>query len=152
MNIIHLAGHLGDDPEERFTPSGQKVINLRVAVHSRRRGEDTTTWYRVTIWGDRFDKMLPYLKKGSAVIVIGDLHKPEVYTDREGKAQVSLEVTAEAIRFSPFGRSERGQQGATQPQAANLVFAQPTPGGAPMPQTTQEVMGSAATLDDNLPF
>lgn len=111
MNIIQIAGHLGADPEVRFTPSGQKVTTFRIAANSRRGGKDETTWYRVTVWGDRFDKMMQYLKKGSAVIVIGTLHKPEIYTDKEGRPQVSLEITAEIIQFSPFGKSERSEGG-----------------------------------------
>lgn len=111
MIIIEIAGHLGADPETRFTPSGQKVTSFRVATNVRKSGKDETVWWRVTIWGDRFEKLLPHLKKGSAVIVIGEMGKPEIYTDREGRQQVSLEITAEIIRFSPFGRTDRsGQQ------------------------------------------
>ncbi len=106
MNIVQVAGHLGADPEERVTPSGQKVVTLRIAANSRKSGKDETIWWRVTIWGDRFDRMLSYLKKGSGIIVIGEMNKPEVYNDRNGNPQVSLELTAEVIRFSPFGRSQ----------------------------------------------
>lgn len=107
MNFVEIAGHLGADPEERFTPSGKRVVSLRVATKVRQGGKDETIWWRVTIWGDRFDKMLPYLKKGSAVIVIGEMMKPEVYVDKEGKSQVSLTITAEIVRFSPFGKSSK---------------------------------------------
>ncbi len=109
MNLIEIAGHLGDEVETRVVPKGQKVSTFRVATNVRRGGKDTTVWYRVTIWGDRFDKMLPYLKKGSAVIVVGELAPPTIYNDREGNPRVSLEITAEIIRFSPFGRSDRTQ-------------------------------------------
>lgn len=109
MIIIEIAGHLGADPETRFTPNGQKVTTLRIATNTRKSGKDETVWWRVTIWGERFDKMMPYLKKGSAVIVIGEMGKPEVYTDKEGRPQVSLDLTAEIIRFSPFGKSERSE-------------------------------------------
>jgi len=104
MNIIQIAGHLGTDPETRFTASGLKVSNLNVAVNIREAGKDVTIWYRVTIWGDRFDKMMPYFKKGSAVIVVGELGSPKIYTDKEGRTKASLEITAEIIRFSPFGK------------------------------------------------
>lgn len=110
MIIIEIAGHLGADPEVRFTPSGQKVTTFRVATNIRKSGKDETVWWRVTVWGERFDKMMPYLKKGSAVIVIGEMSKPEIYTDKEGRNQVSLDITAEMIRFSPFGKSDRSNQ------------------------------------------
>lgn len=111
MNIIEIAGRLGGDPEVRFTPNGQKVTTFRVATNQKRAGKDETIWWRVTVWGERFDKMMTYLKKGSAVIVLGELQKPEVYNNKEGKPQVSLEITAEMIRFSPFGKGGQEQEG-----------------------------------------
>ncbi|CCB86599.1 MULTISPECIES: single-stranded DNA-binding protein [Parachlamydia] len=110
MNHLYLAGHLGADPETRFTPGGQKVTTLRIATNSYQNGQDVTTWWRVTCWGDKFDKILPHLKKGSAVIIMGEMKKPEIYMDKEGRPQVALELTAESIRFSPFGKSEKGDR------------------------------------------
>lgn len=115
MSIIHIAGHLGTDPETRVTPTGQKVTTLRVATNIRRSGKDETIWYRVTIWGDKYDKMLPYLKKGSAVMIVGRLDKPEIYNDREGRPQVSLNVTADIVEFPPFGRPDGKQEGGSSP-------------------------------------
>ncbi len=108
MNHTMIAGHLGADPEVRFTSSGQKVTTLRVAARARRSGKDETIWWRVTIWGEQFDKMIPYFKKGSSIIVMGELNKPEIFTDREGKPQVSMSLTAYNLSFSPFGRPDSG--------------------------------------------
>ncbi len=106
MNQITIAGHLGADPEVRFTSSNQKVTTLRVAAKTRKGGKDETIWWKVTIWGEQFDKMITYLKKGSPVIVMGELNKPEIFTDREGKPQVSMSMTASNLMFSPFGKPE----------------------------------------------
>lgn len=119
MNQITIAGHLGSDPEVRFTSSGQKVTTLRVAARARRSGKDETIWWKVTVWGEQFDKIIPYFKKGSPIIVVGELSKPEIFTDREGRPQVSMNITAQNIMFSPFGRpdgqgSGEGQVGHTQ--------------------------------------
>ena len=119
MIIVEIAGFLGADPEERFTATGKRVISLRVATRIRQGGQDETVWWRVNIWGDRFDKMLPYLKKGSAVIIVGEMSKPETYTSRDGMTQVSLTMSAEMIKFSPFGRPDRPaepQQAKTEPE------------------------------------
>lgn len=125
MIIVEIAGFLGADPEERFTATGKRVITLRVAARARfaggrsdrqggqhgQQGErDDTVWWRVSIWGDRYDKMLPYLKKGSAVIIIGEMGKPEVYVAKDGTTQISLNLTAEIIKFSPFGKPEGGRE------------------------------------------
>lgn len=104
MIIVEIAGFLGADPEERFTANGKRVISLRVATRVRKGGQDETVWWRVNIWDDRFDKMIPHLKKGSAVIIIGEMAKPETYTSRDGVVQVSLNMSAEMIKFSPFGK------------------------------------------------
>lgn len=140
MIIVEIAGFLGADPEERFTATGKRVITLRVAARARfaggrgdrqggggQQGErDDTVWWRVSIWGDRYDKMLPYLKKGSAVIIIGEMGKPEAYVAKDGTTQISLNLTAEIIKFSPFGKSEGGREqqngyGSSQGQSTSVA-------------------------------
>ncbi|MFI5334120.1 MAG: single-stranded DNA-binding protein [Chlamydiales bacterium] len=115
MNQITIAGHLGADPEVRFTASGQKVTSLRVAAKARRTTKDKTDdtiWWRVTVWGEQFDKMLSFFKKGSPIIVFGELSKPEIFTNRDGQPQVSMNITALNLQFSPFGRTDRpGSEG-----------------------------------------
>lgn len=129
MFIVHLAGHLGKDPETRFTPSGQKVTTFSVATNQRKGKEDVTVWVRVTVWGDRYDKLISYLKKGSAVIVVGRMNPPTSYTDKDGRTQISLEVTAEMIEFSPFGKTDRpGEvqgQGFTSQGSSNTAHDSP---------------------------
>lgn len=126
MVIVLLMGNLGADPETRFTASGQKVTTLKVASNSKKQGKDETTWYRVTIFGDRFDKMLPYFKKGSAIIVTGEL-TTELWTDREGRQQVQHNVIADTIKFTPFGRSDRQQDPASQGAATSYGSPNYTP-------------------------
>jgi single-strand DNA-binding protein len=117
MNKVFIAGHLGGDPDSRFTPSGQKVTSFSVATNVREGKEDVTIWWRVSVWGDRFDKMLTFFKKGSSIIVHGSIRPPRSYVDKEGRTQISLEITADSLEFSPFGKTDRsGEQGAGQPQ------------------------------------
>ncbi len=108
MNHATVAGHLGSDPETRFTSSGQKVTSFRVGCRSRK---DDTIWWRVTIWGEQFDKMLPYFKKGSAIIVQGEITKPEIFTDKEGKPQISMQLVASHLSFNPFGKKDGDNKG-----------------------------------------
>lgn len=170
MNILEIFGHLGADPEARFTPSGLKVTTLRVATKVHRKGKDETIWFRVTIWGDRFDKMIAYLKKGSAVVAVGEMDKPEIYTDREGRPQISLEMTAEFIRFSPFGKPDRpqdqeGPSAQAQPQQYNYenkapgqnFSASPEPFGGGFQnsgryQGPAEMAHKSSDSEDEMPF
>lgn len=107
MFIVHIAGNLGKDPETRFTASGLKVTTFTVAVNKKVKEKEETIWVRVTVWGDRFDKLVSYLKKGSGVIVSGKMNTPTSYVDKQGQTQISLEITAEMIEFNPFGRTDK---------------------------------------------
>ena len=150
MIFIQIAGHLGTDPEVRYTPSGQKVTNIRVATTIRRNNKEKTVWWKVTMWGDRFDKRLAYLKKGSAVIVWGEMGMPDIYNDKEGNPQTNFEIIAEHITFSPFGgggnkqnQDEQGQgQGEEQQHFAARAAA---PQARPAPT-------AAFAQDDDVPF
>jgi len=147
MNQITIAGHLGADPEVRFTSSGQKVTTIRVAARVRKGAKDETIWWRVTIWGEQFDKMIPYFKKGSPIIVIGELNKPEIFTDREGRPQVSMNITALNLLFSPFGRPEGHSSSETQDSDSHAGHEIAHAG-----QKTHGQGGQDSNADDEIPF
>lgn len=159
MNHVTVAGHLGADPEVRFTSGGQKVTSMRVAARSRKSGKDETIWWRVTLWGEQFDKIMTYFKKGSSAVVIGEMSPPEMYTDRNGNTQISMNLTAFHLGFSPFGKSDSSQGGGgnqqyQQQQAKATAYAAPEPqvnqmagGMAPPPQNEMP-----AFSDDEIPF
>jgi len=148
MNHMMVAGHLGADPEVRFTSSGQKVTTLRVAAKVRKGSKDDTIWWKVTVWGEQFDKMMGYFKKGSSIMVMGELSKPEIFTDRDGKPQVSMNITATNLMFSPFGRSDSsgssGQAPSAESKGSEMAFS-----------PSQEAAPGQADItfsDDEIPF
>jgi single-strand DNA-binding protein len=98
-----VVGHLGRDPEMRYTPSGVPVTSFSVATTrkwSSASGEqqEKTTWFRVTCWRKLAELTAQYLKKGRLVLVEGDIDA-SAFTDREGNARASLELTATNIKF-----------------------------------------------------
>ena len=107
-----VVGHLGKDPEMRYTPSGVPVTSFSVATTrkwSNANGEqqEKTTWFRVTCWRKLAELTAQYLKKGRLVLVEGDIDA-SAFTDREGNARASLELTATNIKFLG-GRGEGGE-------------------------------------------
>ncbi|MBF5051149.1 Single-stranded DNA-binding protein [Candidatus Clavichlamydia salmonicola] len=112
MMMGFFAGYLGSDPEERFTANGKRVVVLRLAVKTRQSGKEETVWCKCNIWHDRFDNMLPYLKKGSALIVSGEIGV-DGYLSRDGSPQASLLITADTLKFNPFGKNDRSPSDAT---------------------------------------
>jgi|GEM_PF-524928 len=167
MNLIHIAGHLAADPETRFTQTGKKVTTLRVGTRTRHKNADDTIWFRVTIWDEQFSQLMPHLKKGSAVMICGEFRKPDIFNDREGKPQISLEITAKDIQFSPFGKPASSSDG--KPAASAIPTAapfgnfqetssSPYSGGFSPAGTSQAAgyaptqSGAGSTFDDEVPF
>ncbi len=101
---LTLVGNLGNDPEMRYTPSGVPVATFSLAVSRSWVGADgqrqeKTTWFRVTAWRKLAETVSQYLTKGKQVLVIGEVEEARAYTDRNGDTKVSLEVTAQTVRF-----------------------------------------------------
>jgi single-strand DNA-binding protein len=125
-----IVGNLGNDPEMRYTPSGQAVTNFSVATNRRYTTSDgnqvdETTWFRVSTWGKQAEISNQYLKKGNKVLVEGRLTPdretggPRIWTRQDGSSAASYEVTAEVVRFlTPRGESEAGYAAETPPGMA----------------------------------
>lgn len=107
FNKIIIVGNLGRDPELRYTPQGDAVCNFSVAVNDKRRDktgelQDTTTWFRITLWRRQAENASKYLTKGSPIYVEGRL-KVEEWTDRDGNNRYTLEVQATDMQFISGG-------------------------------------------------
>ena len=109
-----IVGNLGRDPEMRYTPAGTAVTNFTVAVNRKwtdQSGEqqEKTTWFRVTTWDKLAELCNQYLTKGRLVLVEGEV-EANAYTNQEGEARASLELTARAVRFlgSPGSATTEG--------------------------------------------
>ena len=101
---ITLIGHLGGDPELRYTQNGTPVTSLNVATNRRWRSQDGTTqeetvWFRVSVWQRQAEACNQYLTKGQRVLVVGEMREPSTWTDQEGNARASLEVRARNVEF-----------------------------------------------------
>lgn len=119
MLFGYLMGYLAASPEERATAKGKRVVVLRLGVKSKMGGKEETIWCKCNIWHDRFDKMLPYLEKGSSVIVGGELSL-ESYLSREGTPRSSLVVSVDSLKFAPLSTRKESPEGsiASQNQGA----------------------------------
>ncbi|MGB4676733.1 MAG: single-stranded DNA-binding protein [Aggregatilineales bacterium] len=112
-----IIGNLGRDPEMRFLGDGTPVTSFSVAVNRKWTGRDgnpgeKTWWFRVTCWGRLAETTNQYLRKGSPVMVIGEVDA-SAYIPREGgEPRASLELTARDVRFLPRGGSGPQDMGA----------------------------------------
>jgi single-strand DNA-binding protein len=80
----------------------QEVISFRMASNSRRRGDDgtwepgNTLYITVNCWGKLVTGVGASLRKGRAVIAVGQIYTSE-YDDREGVRRSSLEMRATSV-------------------------------------------------------
>ncbi|MFB0516869.1 MAG: single-stranded DNA-binding protein [Candidatus Neomarinimicrobiota bacterium] len=105
VNKVILVGHVGADPEPRYTPAGTAVINLRMATNEVWRdaeGNDqaVTEWHRVVLWGKQAEFAANYIKKGQLVCVEGRL-QTRTWEDRNKVERRTTEVRANII--TPLG-------------------------------------------------
>jgi len=102
LNRVQLIGHLGKEPESRFTPNGKQVTHFSLAVTQRRKsGSETkeyTEWVNVEAWGRLGEISQQYLKKGSLVYVEGRL-KTDKYEDKAGETRYFSKVVAQLMQF-----------------------------------------------------
>jgi len=102
FNKITLVGHLGQEPEMRFTPAGTAVTNFSLAVSRSfiKDGEkvEETDWFRVSAWGKQAESCNQYLEKGALVLVDGEISIRK-YNDKDGNQRTSVDVTARNVVF-----------------------------------------------------
>ncbi|MCD6518732.1 MAG: single-stranded DNA-binding protein [Anaerolineae bacterium] len=101
---IILIGHLGRDPEMRYTPDGTPVTSFTVATNRRwtdanGQQQERTVWFRVTAWRRLAETCGQYLSKGRLVLVEGELTEPRPFQGRDGQWRASLDVTARTVKF-----------------------------------------------------
>ena len=94
LSKIQIIGNLGRDPELRYTPNGRPVASFTVAVNQSQKNQQTgewvesTDWFRVSVWGDRGERVAENLRKGSRVFVDGRFRARE-YEDNDGQKRIS---------------------------------------------------------------
>ena len=111
VNKVILVGHLGANPEVRYTAGGQPVANLRLATTERwvnKNGEKTeqTEWHRVVAWGKLAEICGQYLQKGKQVYIEGKIRTRQ-WQDQQGQKRYSTEIVAQTVQMLG-SRAERG--------------------------------------------
>ena len=118
VNKVILVGHLGGDPESRFTPGGTAVATFSIATNESRKNsdgnwEDHTEWHRCVLFGKQAEFAGEYVKKGQMVYVEGRL-QTRSWEDKEGMKRYTTEVVGNA--FTMLGRrNAEGGGGSTSP-------------------------------------
>ena len=147
VNKVILVGHLGKDPEIRYTGNSIPVASFSLATteyYKDKNGnrQEITEWHNIVAWRSLAELSEKYLKKGKQLYVEGKL-RTRSWDDKEGNKRYTTEVIADNFVLLGKKEGDAGQEGsqpkaeATAQQAVGVEQA-PTPDQIP--------------IDDDLPF
>lgn len=144
VNKVILVGHLGKDPEVRYSSNGQAVANVTLATSESWKDKESAEkqerveWHRVVFFGRLAEIAGEYLKKGSPVYVEGRLQTRK-WQDKQGLDRYTTEIVASDMQMLGSGNGNGNGQKAP----ANTGNA----GRSKAPATA-----GAGDFDDEIPF
>ncbi|MDC0663131.1 single-stranded DNA-binding protein [Marinobacter sp. SS21] len=176
VNKVILIGNLGQDPETRYTPNGNAVVNLTLATDEsykdRQSGQmvPKTEWHRIVMFGKIAEVAGQYLRKGSKIYIEGKLQTRK-WQDQSGQDRYTTEVVVDINGQMQMLDSRGGEggmsQGAPAGRPQQQSYSQPAPqqqgggyqgqsGGYSQPQQPPAQPGgmpeAVDDFDDDIPF
>lgn len=94
MNNLSIVGRVGKDAEIRKA-GAYEVVSFSIAW-TNPRGQKNTTWFNVSLFGDRFVKLAPYIQKGNQIGIEGVVELRE-YQNKDGETRTSLELNGNNV-------------------------------------------------------
>ena len=92
MNKLIIKGNLTKDIDVKTTSNGALVGEFTVANNERVGENEVTTFIKCVMFGERVEKICPYLLKGAKVLVDGRLEVKTVVNEQLYNTYVSLYV------------------------------------------------------------
>ena len=92
MNKLIIKGNLTKDIDVKTTSNGTLVGEFTVANNERVGENEVTTFIKCVMFGERVEKICPYLLKGTKVLVDGRLEVKTVVNEQLYNTYVSLYV------------------------------------------------------------
>jgi len=100
---ITIIGNLVDDPQLRYTPTGQAVPSFRVASTPRFLDRNTNEWkdgdslfLSCNVWRQAAENVAESLQRGMRVIVSGRLRQRS-YETKEGEKRTVYEIEVDEV-------------------------------------------------------
>lgn len=124
MIKLIVSGRVGQDAELK-TVGDTMVCSFSVAhtekVYGTNRSEKTV-WIQANIWGDRAEKLKPYITKGTYVVVEG-AGGLSVYTQKNGEVAGMINCRVSSLEFGGKPTTESAPVSSTPPSGKIDNFA-----------------------------
>ena len=103
LNTVMIAGNLTKDPIFRHTTNRTPVVNFCIAANRKYRDannqwQEEVCYVGVVAWNKLAESCMNRLKKGSAVLIDGELQSHSFKTD-DGYSRSVVEIKARRIQF-----------------------------------------------------
>jgi single-strand DNA-binding protein len=105
MQNITISGNVGKDAELR-TVRDTQVLSFNVGVKNGFGRDAGSVWYRCSLWGKAAEAFAGSIKKGTKVLISGEL----THDEYEGKAQFNVRVGSIDTGPRPQGQSDEDSQ------------------------------------------
>lgn len=148
VNKVILVGNLGADPESRYMPNGDAVVNIRLATteswKDKASGEkrELTEWHRVVFYRKLAEIAGQYLKKGSQVYIEGRI-RTRKWQGQDGQDRYTTEIEANEMQM--LGRREGMGDAPPREGGGNRAASPAKPQQAP-------AGGGFNDFEDDIPF
>lgn len=107
-NSFNAPVTLGRKPEIKQLPSGASVLVFSAANNVGFGDKQQTIWLNCQLFGQRGEKIAPYLDKGSKVWVTGEMTIRE-YTGKDGTAKYSVDLNLSNLDLLDKKGAEKSQ-------------------------------------------
>jgi single-strand DNA-binding protein len=141
---------VGKDAETRYLPNGDPVANISLAYNygKKKDGQYPTQWIDAALWGDRVEKLAPYLTKGKQIFAgIEDVHI-ETFQKQDGASGFKLTGRIGNLEFA--GTKDQ-QAGAAESAPSPRPVAPNAPSPRPAASHSRPPSGFD-DMDDDIPF
>ncbi len=110
MNKVIQTVTLCADPEAKAYGDGKQLVSFNGAVNKRfkKEGEADADFFKYTAFGKTADFILKYFKKGSKMLITGEVNNNN-YTDKDGKKVYGTQILIDTVEF--FGKKSDGEVG-----------------------------------------
>ena len=155
VNKVILIGHLGRDPEVRYSSNGAAMANITVATteswkDQQGQKQERTEWHRVVGYRRIGEIIGEYLKKGSQVYIEGKLQTRK-WQDQSGQDRYTTEIVCLDMQMMggrPAGGGQDANQQGSRPQGNQGQGGRPQGPGGEQQQGTP----GFDDFDDDIPF
>jgi single-strand DNA-binding protein len=157
VNKVILIGHLGKDPEMKFTQGGMPVAKFTLATNERQKDKDgnwqeRTEWHNIVAFQRTAEIVGEYLKKGRQVYIEGSLRTGSWDDKETGKKMYKTDILVNDLVLLGGGRGEGGGGG----QTGGSRGASASAGGNNFDQSAPEPehapAGTSPITDEDIPF